>query len=64
MNRNETLDLARDVLGITLADERLNEVLAAYADILAAIAKLRALDLSETHPAVIFDPAAGYGNQG
>jgi hypothetical protein len=60
MNRNEALDLARDVLGITLADERLKEVLAAYADILAAITKLRGLDLSETHPAVIFDPAAGY----
>ena len=63
MTQNETLDVVRDVLGITLTDDRLNEVLAAYADILAAIARLRALDLAETHPAVIFDPAAGYENQ-
>ena len=47
-------DLVRDVLGISLEPERVEENLAAYADILQEIAKLRTLDLSDVHPAVIF----------
>ncbi len=31
-------------------------LLAAYRDIAAEIAKLRTLDLSDEHPAVVFDP--------
>ena len=51
-------DLVRDVLGISLAHERIEENLASYADILQEIVKLRTLDLSDIHPAVIFSPIA------
>ena len=51
-------DLVRDVLDISLEPERVEENLAAYADILQEIAKLRTLDLSDVHPAVIFSPIA------
>ena len=51
-------DLVRDVLGISLEPERVEENLAAYADILQEIVKLRTLDLSDIHPAVIFSPIA------
>ena len=51
-------DLVRDVLGISLEPERVEENLAAYADILQEIAKLRTLDLRDVHPAVIFSPIA------
>jgi hypothetical protein len=56
-------DIFRDVLGIELPPERLAANLRLYADILAAVKKLRMLDLTETHPAVIFDPAAGYDEE-
>ena len=49
-------DLVRDVLGISLEPERVEENLTAYADILQEISKLRTLDLSDVHPAVIFSP--------
>jgi len=49
-------DLITDVLGISLKPERVEENLKAYADILQEIAKLRTLDLSDVHPAVIFSP--------
>ena len=51
-------DLVRDVLGISLEPERVEENLAAYADILQEIAKLRSLDLSDVNPAVTFSPIA------
>ena len=51
-------DLVRDVLGISLEPERVEENLAAYADILQEIVKLRTLNLSNIHPAVIFSPIA------
>ena len=51
-------DLVRDVLGISLEPERVEENLAAYADILQEIAKLRTLELSDVHPAGIFSPIA------
>ena len=51
-------DLVRDVLGISLEPERIEENLAAYADILQEIAKLRTLDLSDVNPAVTFSPIA------
>jgi len=50
----------KDILGIDLPPERLQEVLAAYRDILAEINKLRALDLTDTHPAIVFEPTAPY----
>ena len=54
------LDVVRDVLGIDLPDERHAENLAAFARILEEIAKLRALDLTDVHPCVVFDPTAPY----
>lgn len=46
--------------GTTLGMARLQEVCAAYAPLLAEIAKLRTLDLADVHPAVIFEPTAAY----
>jgi hypothetical protein len=47
-------------LGVEFAPERVAHNLTAYASILAEITKLRELDLSEVHPAVVFDPARAY----
>lgn len=49
-------DIVKDVLGIDAPPEQVAEDLKAYADVLAEIAKLRALDLSHLQPAVIFSP--------
>jgi len=48
------------VLGIGPEGERLRENLAAYRVILEELKKLRSLDLSDIHPAVIFDPTLPY----
>jgi hypothetical protein len=53
-------DPYENVLGLDLPPERLQEVLAAYRDILAEIDKLRTLDLTDTHPAILFEPTAPY----
>lgn len=50
----------QDVLGLDLSDAALEEEWAAFADIAAAIRKLRALDLTEVHPVVICDPTLPY----
>jgi hypothetical protein len=52
--------LLRELLGIGPEGERLGENLAAYRGILEEIKKLRTLDLSDSHPAVIFDPTQPY----
>jgi hypothetical protein len=52
--------LLREVLGIGPEGERLRENLAAYRVILEEIKKLRSLDLSDIHPAVVFDPTLPY----
>ena len=49
-----------DLFGLDLPPERLQEVLAAFADILGEIIKLRALDLTDVHPAIVFEPTAPY----
>ena len=46
--------------GTSLASERLRQVVAAYAPILEEIARLRELDLSDVHPAVLYEPTAAY----
>jgi hypothetical protein len=53
-------DPYRDILGLDLPLERLAEVVRLYRRILAEIAELRALDLTDVHPAVMFDPASGW----
>ena len=47
-----------DLLGIDVSPGRLQENLASYRSILTEIRKLRELDLTDIHPAVIFEPTA------
>jgi hypothetical protein len=56
----EKLDVFRDIFGVDFTPERLELNLAAFADILIEIKKLRELDMADVHPGVIFDPTAGY----
>jgi len=51
-------DVLRDILGLHVDAARRSEVLAAFRDVLREIEKLRALDLSDVHPAVVFQPVA------
>lgn len=53
-------DPYKEFFGLDLPPERLKEVLAAYGDILAEIRKLRTLNLTDVHPAVVFEPTAPY----
>ena len=48
------LDLIKDILGISLPPERIEENQQSYKDILEEIKKLRTLDLSNEYPAVVF----------
>jgi hypothetical protein len=58
---NDTpLDPFEDILGVQTTPERLQENLAAFRGILAEIKKLRELDLTDIHPAVVFEPTAAY----
>jgi hypothetical protein len=57
------LDPYKDILGIQVTPERLEEILQTYEAILEAIGKLRTLDLTDVQPAVVFDPTAGYPNE-
>ena len=54
------LDPWKDVVGLDVDPERLAVDVAAFRDIHAELLKLRALDLTDTHPAVIFEPTAPY----
>lgn len=60
MSDPTNIDPYVDLFGLDLPPERLQEVLAAYADILGEIDKLRALDLTDVHPAIVFEPTAPY----
>jgi hypothetical protein len=53
-------DPYKDLLGLDLPPERLLEVVTAYRDILAEVNKLRTLDLTDAHPAILFEPTAPY----
>jgi hypothetical protein len=50
------LDRLVDALGIRLDEERRAIVLAAFEPVAQEIAKLRSLDLTDVHPAVVFSP--------
>ena len=54
------LDPFKDLAGVDFTPERLAELLSAYGSILDEIKKLRQLDLTDVHPAVVFDAASGY----
>lgn len=59
----DALALVRHLSGSPLSPQRLAELVSAYEPILAEIARLRALDLRDVHPAVIFEPTAVYREQ-
>ena len=61
-SKQQLPDPYKDILGVDFTPERLDENLQAFKDILDAIRKLRELDLTDVHPAVIFDPADGYAD--
>jgi hypothetical protein len=50
------LELLVEALGIQLEKERRSAVLAAFQPMAQEIAKLRSLDLTDVHPAVVFSP--------
>jgi hypothetical protein len=60
MNDTPSLDPWTDILGVELDPARRAVVLEAFRDVLAEIRKLRALDLTDVHPCVIFEPTAPY----
>jgi hypothetical protein len=53
------MDLWTEIIGLDLPRERRTELLAAFQTIAVEIARLRTLDLTDIHPAVIFDPTLG-----
>jgi len=57
-------DPYRDILGIEVTPERLDENLTAFDDIRREIVKLRQLDLTDVHPAIVFEPTAPYRKGG
>ena len=54
------LERLKEIIGADVPDARLEENLAAFRGILDEIQKLRALDLTEVHPAVVYDPRIPY----
>ena len=54
------LELLKHILGTDVPDARLAENLDAYRAILVEIQKLRSLDLTDVHPAVVYDPQIPY----
>ena len=54
------LDPFKDILGVDVTSQRLSENLASYQDILGEIRKLRELDLTDVHPAIVFEPTSVY----
>jgi putative NADH-flavin reductase len=54
------LDPFKDLLGVDFTPERLRQNLESFRPVLDEIRKLRALDLADVHPAVIFEPTAPY----
>jgi putative NADH-flavin reductase len=54
------LDPFKDILGVDFTPQRLAENLASYDAILKEIRKLRELDLTDVHPAIVFEPTSVY----
>jgi hypothetical protein len=50
------IDLWKDVIGLDLVETERAALLDAYRTIAVEIAKLRSLDLTDIHPAVVFNP--------
>jgi hypothetical protein len=60
MAESTSLDPYRDILGMEFTESRLRENLEAFRSIAVEIRKLRALDLTTVHPAIVLDPTAAY----
>ena len=60
VNDPVNIDPCKELFGLDLPPERLQEVLKAYGDILGEVRKLRTLDLTDVHPAIVFEPTAPY----
>jgi len=60
----EPHDPIRELLGLDFPPDRQAAVVAAYRDILANLEALRALDLTDVHPAIVFEPTAPYRKKG
>lgn len=58
------VDLLAQLTGSPLDAERLEALLVSSRSILEEISRLRAADLTDVHPAVIFDPTAPYRRAG
>ena len=58
------LDPYLDIIGVAYTPERLSANLATFRDILREIEKLRQLDLTDVHPAIVFEPTAPYRRAG
>ena len=58
-----TPEFFRDLFGIGPEGERLGANIEVYRDILREIARLRALNMTDIHPAVVFDPTLPYRGQ-
>lgn len=54
------MDLIKDISGLPLPSERMEELIEKYQPILDEIKKLRSLELKDVHPAVYFDPEVAY----
>lgn len=61
---SEGMDRFTEILGTGVSEQRLRENLESFATILEAIRKLRSLDLTEVHPAVVYDPLVPYREDG
>jgi hypothetical protein len=57
---SQSTALIETLIGTPVGRERLQELITAYEPILSEIVKLRELDLTEVHPAIIFEPTAAY----
>jgi hypothetical protein len=57
-------DLYRDIFAVAFTPERLRENLAVFDDIRREIEKLRQIDLTDVHPAIVFEPTAPYRREG
>lgn len=52
----DELEILVEALGVDLEEKRRAAVLAAFLPMAQEIAKLRSLDLTDVHPAVVFSP--------
>lgn len=60
MTTESPLDPWTDILGMDLDPDRRAAVVESFRTVLTEIRKLRALDLTDVHPCVIFEPTAPY----